>query len=117
MSCIHERLFLCSSADVAVVLSEMAQIRVSERKYADAMGLLQRTVAISRASLGDTHPNVGLQLRDIGCVLLVQSKYQEACDEFSNAQLVLETALGPMHPDVATVYVGQAVSMCHMEGV
>ncbi len=96
-------------ADIAVALSEMANIRIVEHKYADAMVLLEQTITISRASLGEAHPSVGIHLRDLARVLLAQLRYEDAVSMFSKAAQILEKALGSKHPDVASVYIGQAV--------
>lgn len=94
---------------MAVVLSEMADICIIECKYEEAKKLLEQTIATTRAAFGESHPSVGLHLRDLARVLVAQSRFEDAVQMFTEAATVLESSLGNKHPDVASVYVGQAV--------
>ena len=87
----------------------MANIRILEHKYTEAMTLLERTIVISCASLGEAHPNVGIHLRDLALVLSAQERHADAVSMFDKALAILVEALGSKHPDVASVLIGQAV--------
>lgn len=100
---------MCLFADVAVVLGEMANIRIVEHKYSEAMALLEETILISRTSLGEAHPIVGIHLRDLALVLSAQARHTDAVAMFDKALSILVGALGNKHPDVASVLAGQAV--------
>jgi CHAT domain-containing protein/tetratricopeptide (TPR) repeat protein len=86
----------------------------SQRKYAEALPLAERYVALARQRHGEDHAEFGTAITWMGRILGAQQRYAEAEPVFQRSIAVREKALGTEHPDVgislnylASVYRGQ----------
>jgi CHAT domain-containing protein/Tfp pilus assembly protein PilF len=70
-------------------------------KYADAIPLAQRVLALREKALGPNHPDVALALNNLAVLYLNQGRYADAEPLYRRALAMKETALGRDHPDVA----------------
>ncbi|HLL83003.1 MAG TPA: tetratricopeptide repeat-containing protein, partial [Longimicrobium sp.] len=71
-------------------------------KYAEAMALTERALALREAVLGGTHPEVASCLDLLGDVHRRLGGGERAVPLLERALAIRETALGKHHPDVAT---------------
>src|SRR5712691_4105686 len=70
-------------------------------KYADAIPLAQRVLAIREKSLGPDHPNVAQSLNNLALLYKAQGRYTDAEPLYKWALANYERALGHTHPYVA----------------
>jgi tetratricopeptide (TPR) repeat protein len=70
-------------------------------KYADAVPVAERYVALARQRHGEEHREIGLALNWLGLVYRAQGRYAEAEPLYRRSLAIWEQALGPEHPDVA----------------
>ena len=88
-------------------LSEVEQLNQQviqldkQGKYAEAIPLAQRTLAITEKVLGPEHPDVALSLNNLAELYQDQGNYKEAEPLFQRALAIKEKVLGPEHPHVA----------------
>ncbi|CAM9752024.1 unnamed protein product [Ectocarpus sp. 6 AP-2014] len=94
--------------DVAAALNNGVELLVALGKYADAMPLIQRSLAIREDTLGVHHPDVAASTNSYAELLKAQGRYDEAALYFERAGKIWENALGPKHPMVATALYNQA---------
>ena len=59
--------------------------------------------AIEQAALGDDHPEVAMDLSNLGIVYRVQGRKDEAIALFQKALNIMSAALGPDDPKTQTV--------------
>jgi CHAT domain-containing protein/Tfp pilus assembly protein PilF len=83
-------------------------------KYAEAIPLAERTLALIETALGPEHPSVATWLNNLTELYGRQGRYGEAETLARRSLAIFEKALGPEHPEVATslnnlalTYVGQ----------
>ncbi|CBJ26207.1 NB-ARC and TPR repeat-containing protein [Ectocarpus siliculosus] len=94
--------------DVAASLNNGVELLIALGKYADAMPLVQRSLAIREDTLGVHHPDVAASTNSYAELLKAQGRYDEAALYFERAGKIWENALGPKHPMVATALYNQA---------
>jgi tetratricopeptide (TPR) repeat protein/predicted Ser/Thr protein kinase len=70
--------------------------------YPEADTLLRRAVQLSRATLGETHPNVAARLTDWAGVLAARGEFSRAESLLTGARDILRRTLGPEDTSVAT---------------
>jgi len=70
-------------------------------KYADAIPLAQRSVAIRERTLGPNHPDLAGSLNLLAALYLGQGRYTDAEPLFQRALAIREKAFGPEHLAVA----------------
>jgi CHAT domain-containing protein/Tfp pilus assembly protein PilF len=73
-------------------------------KYADAIPVAERYVALARQKHGDEHTQVATALAWLGFVYQAQGRYPEAEPLFRRCLAIREKALGPDHPEVAAAF-------------
>ena len=71
-------------------------------KYAEAIPLAQRALAIDEKALGPDHPDVGRDLNNLARLYDSQGRYGDAEPLYKRALAIAEKAFGPDHPDVGT---------------
>src|SRR5215470_12023211 len=69
-------------------------------KYADAVPLAQRVLAIREKEQGPDHPDVATALNNLALLYLAHGRYLEAEPHFKRSLAIREQALGPDHPNV-----------------
>jgi CHAT domain-containing protein/Tfp pilus assembly protein PilF len=72
-------------------------------KFAEAIPLAQRSLAIREKVLGSDHPFVARSLDDLAVLYDEQGRYEEAESVLKRALMIDEKALGPDHPGVAAM--------------
>ena len=71
-------------------------------KYAEAIPLAQRALALNEKALRPDHPNVGTSLNNLALLYGGQGRYAEAEPLFQRNLAIAEKALGPNHAEVGT---------------
>jgi CHAT domain-containing protein/Tfp pilus assembly protein PilF len=71
-------------------------------KYAEAIPLAQRSLAIREKVLGPEHPDVATSLNNLALLYSDRGNYAEAEPLYQRSLTIREKALGPEHPSVAT---------------
>jgi tetratricopeptide (TPR) repeat protein len=96
---VHER----ARDDTATArdLSGLAVVAWTAGRTADALPLLQRTLALQQRALGPDHLDVAATLNNLGALDWTLGRYADALPRYARARAILEPALGPDHPDVA----------------
>jgi CHAT domain-containing protein/tetratricopeptide (TPR) repeat protein len=84
-------------------------------KYADAIPLAQRALAINEKAFGTDDPNVATSLNNLAALYRAQGSYAEAEPLYKRALSIREKALGSDHPDVASVLDNLAL-LYHYQG-
>jgi tetratricopeptide (TPR) repeat protein/CHAT domain-containing protein len=75
---------------------------INEGKYAQAMPLAQRALALSERQHGPNHPEVGVALNNLAEVHRAIGRYAEAEALYKRDLAITEKARGSSHPDVAS---------------
>ena len=70
-------------------------------KYADAIPLAQRALAIREKALGPNHPDVAMSLKNLASLYRNQGRYADAEPLYKRSLAIREKALGRDHPDIA----------------
>jgi tetratricopeptide (TPR) repeat protein len=70
-------------------------------RYADAVPLYKRPLAITEKTLGPDHPDVAHLLLNLGDLYLNQGRYADAESLFQRSLAILTKVFGPDHPEVA----------------
>ena len=73
-----------------------------ERKYAEAIRLAQRLLALREKELGPEHPGIVKPLGRLASLYHDEARYADAEALYRCALVISEKTLGPDHPDVAT---------------
>ncbi|MCB9610509.1 MAG: tetratricopeptide repeat protein [Polyangiaceae bacterium] len=94
------------------LLNEAGQALHRQGKYAEALEVYSRSLAITEKTLGEEHPETAITLHAIGQALHRQGKYAEALDYYSRSLAITEKTLGEEHPDTAITLnaIGQALA-------
>jgi tetratricopeptide (TPR) repeat protein len=86
---------------LASLLSNLADLYINERRYAEAEPLLNRSLAIAEKVLGPDHPNVAQTLNNLAMLYDRQGRYADAERLLKRSLAASEKTLGPNHPDLA----------------
>src|SRR5262249_11372141 len=70
-------------------------------RFADAIPLPQKVLAIREKALGRDHPDVAEPLNDLAVLYASQGRYADAEPLYQRSLAIREKALGRDHPDVA----------------
>src|SRR5690349_18622616 len=89
-------------ADEAGTLFTQIRKLFDEGKYADAVPLAQRALAVRENELGPDHPDVAISLNNLAELYRAQGRYVDAEPLYRRSLGIREKSLGPDHPDVAT---------------
>ena len=73
-----------------------------EGKYAEAIPIAEKALAISEKALGPEHPSVATGLNNLALLYQAQGRYSDAEPLSKRSLAISEKALGPEHPTVAT---------------
>ncbi len=85
--------------DKAWVLSELARVEADQRNYADASGLVRRTLAMQEQHLGADHPERMALLDTLGDLLRRTGQLDDAEDVFGQAVDLSTKLYGADHPE------------------
>jgi CHAT domain-containing protein/tetratricopeptide (TPR) repeat protein len=86
--------------ELARLRSEVSRLH-GQGKYADAVPVAERYVAVARRKHGEEHPEVATALGWLGSVKQALGLYADAEPPYRRSLAIHEKALGPNHPDVA----------------
>lgn len=98
---VAENTFGPDHPDVAVSLSNLAELYRSQGRYAETEPLYRRALAIREKALGLGHPEVGASLNNLALLYVSLGRYAEAETLYRRSLEIKENAFGPDHPDVA----------------
>jgi CHAT domain-containing protein/Tfp pilus assembly protein PilF len=87
--------------DEAAALDRRASELYSTGRYAEAIPLGERALAIVEKALGPDHPSAVAFLTDLAVFYDAQAQYAAAEPLLARALVIRERTLGPDHPDVA----------------
>jgi len=90
-----------SDDELARLRSELSRLH-GQGKYADAVPVAERYIALVRQRHGEEHPEVATALGWLGIVYQAQGRYAQAEPLYRRSLAVIEKARGPEHPDVGT---------------
>ncbi len=85
--------------ELARLRSEVSRLH-GQGKYADAIQVAERYVALARQRHGEEHTEFAAALAWLGFAYQAQGRYPEAEPLYRRSLAVTEKALGPEHPDV-----------------
>src|ERR1700738_4764673 len=88
-------------ADEASELNEKVIEFYKAGRYADAIPIAQRALAIREKALGRDHPDVATALSWLAVLYNSQGRYADAEPLYKRSLAIREQALGRAHPDVA----------------
>lgn len=86
---------------VALLSGQLAAFLWAKGRPGRAELLMRRALALEEAVFGREHPNVAIQLNNLGLVLLEMDRLAEAEPLIRRALAIDEAALGAGHPNVA----------------
>jgi tetratricopeptide (TPR) repeat protein/CHAT domain-containing protein len=92
---------VAQSDDAAALRARVVEL-YRAGKYAEAIPLAQRRLAILDKVLGPNHPDVAASLNDLAVLYGAQGRYADAEPLYKRSLAIREKVLGPDHPDVAT---------------
>jgi CHAT domain-containing protein/Tfp pilus assembly protein PilF len=82
-------------------LSQQVIQLYGQSRYAEAIPLAEKVVAILEKALGPDHPDVATSINNLAALYLNQGHYGKAETLFQQSLAIREKALAPDHPDVA----------------
>src|SRR5438067_813641 len=100
--------------DLSSLVGQARQL-IEAGKYAEAVPLLKRSLAIDEKTLGPEHPSVAIRLNNIALIYHAQGRYAEAEPLYKRALAIGEKILGPEHPDVGQS-LNNLAQLYHMQG-
>lgn len=80
-------------------LTKLAQLYALHGRYAEALPLFERALAITEKAKGSEHPDVARRLKNVGWAHQAMGQYTNALPLFERALSISEIAHGPEHPD------------------
>ena len=70
---------------MAATLNNIGNVYMNQGRYAEALKAHEKALRITRAALGDDHPDVAATLNNIGNVYQRQGRYAEALEAYEEA--------------------------------
>jgi tetratricopeptide (TPR) repeat protein len=101
-------------AEAHKLFNESVSLR-DQGKYAEAIQLAERALAIWEKALGPEHPNVANSLNNLALVHYNKGDYAKAEPLYQRALAIWEKALGSEHPNVATS-LNNLAEICRTKG-
>lgn len=87
----------------ARILNNLATVRLSERRAAEAQALFEQSLDFTIGAFGQEHPRTAAALSNLGVALYAQGKAREAIVPLERALAILERVHGPAHAKAACV--------------
>ncbi len=104
-----------SEQGLAASLSNLALILQRQGKLDESEPLYREALAVTRRSLGDTHPDVAITLNNLATLLRDQDKYAEAEPLAHEALKIVRKEFGNIHVDVSTCLNSLATILYHQK--
>jgi tetratricopeptide (TPR) repeat protein len=108
---IDERSLGPSHPNVAIRLSNVAQLLKATNRLVEAEPLMRRAISIFEKDFGPEHPNVAAVLGNLAGLLQATDRLQEVEPLRRRALAIDEKFYGPDHPEVATDLSNLALSL------
>lgn len=83
------------------MLNDLGNLYLDAGRLSDAEAVLRRSLAITRARNGETHPNVAATSGNLATVLEREARYTEAEKLYQQTLQAYERTFGPNHPTTA----------------
>jgi CHAT domain-containing protein/tetratricopeptide (TPR) repeat protein len=90
------------SADDLTALNNQVELLYSTGKYAEAVPVATRALAMAEQQLGPHHAQVAVNLDNLAELYRVQGLYADAEPLYKRALAIRDKTFGPKHPHVAT---------------
>ena len=84
-------------------MSRQAVALWGQRKYAEAIDITERLLALTEKRFGPDHPNVRTPINFLALLYLYQGRTAEVEPLYQRALAITEKAVGPDHRDVGTI--------------
>jgi tetratricopeptide (TPR) repeat protein len=97
----HECLSQQQDLQEAEALNRQVVQLYNQGRYAQAIPLAERVLAIREKALGPAHPDVANSLNNLAALYEALGDYAKAEPLFLRSLAIKQKALGPEHPDVA----------------
>jgi tetratricopeptide (TPR) repeat protein len=91
--------------DTASSLNNLGTLYRVTGKYADALPLYQRALAIRETVLGPMHPDTASSLNNFAALYDSMGNYAAALPLYQRTLTIRETVLGPLHPSTRTTQI------------
>ncbi|MCG6113176.1 MAG: tetratricopeptide repeat protein [Paracoccus sp.] len=89
------------SADRTWLLHALALVRMAMGHYAEAASLFEEALDITKAAVGDAHPEYAVPLHGLAQVRHTMGRYKEATSLFEQVLAIEKVAFGETHPEYA----------------
>lgn len=96
---------------VSMLQNNLASVLEMQAKYSEAEQLYRRALKVMKEHMGDTHPDVAINLNNLAGVLQKQGKHADAEPLYRLALQISENAYGNEHPYLAKVLNNLATSL------
>ena len=106
---IDERVLGPEHADVATTLNNLARVELEQRKFTDALALLERAVAIEIPQRGWTHPDMAFFLANRAIAKRELGQLKSAATDF---ELALKAARLNSHRNLGPILIDLAYTRC-----
>jgi CHAT domain-containing protein/tetratricopeptide (TPR) repeat protein len=83
------------------MLNDLGNLYLDAGRLSDAEAVMRRSLAITRARSGETHPNVAATTGNLATVLEHEARYAEAEKLYQQTLQAYERLYGPNHPTTA----------------
>ena len=90
------------SDNLARLHAEVSRL-LDQGRYAEALPIAERALALARVAHGEEHTAVGQSLNSLAVVYHSQGRTAEAASFYKRSLAIYERALGPGHPSVGTM--------------
>jgi serine/threonine protein kinase/lipopolysaccharide biosynthesis regulator YciM len=111
---IHKRALGEDHPEYASGLENLGNIWYRKGEYAKTAEQLEKVLAIRRRALGDDAEPVGRTMANLGSVYMSSGNDAAALPMFQQARERLTKFQGPDHPDLASVWIGEAGALMHL---
>ena len=101
--------------EYASLLENLGNVWFRKGRQAETAQNLERVLAIRRRALGDDSEPVARTLANLGTVYWIERGHAAALEKYREAEAGLTRFLGPDHPDVSVVLMGEAGALLHLQ--
>jgi len=88
-----------ANPDLAAHLQHFAEFLAQNKRFSEAIPLLERALTINRVVFGPKHRNVGVLHHMLGELYAASNDFAKASEQFSTAFDIVQTVEGPLSPN------------------